>query len=194
MKKIISIIYLSFISTLVAQNVNIELISYRVPIKYSLDAQVDPDKVSSDEVYTELFEQWYRNKIGPVEYDLFIHGVYEAATTGKIKVYDPFQTEVKGTKVSFTSMSAEYVKSIGSAHDTTQIAYPYPPYDLHDTVFVAEFDINTIVAIDFLEVWTINTKTFDMKKKIIAFAPVMACYSRYNGIFEGMLPMFWVKM
>ncbi len=196
MKKLISTTLVLFSLSAYAQkgNLNVDLISYRVPIRYSIDAEIDPENVRSYDVYTELFSDWYRNKIGPAEYNLFTTGLYEAATTGKITVYDPFLTTVKGTKVSFTILSVDEVKSIGTSRDTTQISYPFPPYDLHDTVFVSDFDLNSIMAIDFLETWTINSTSMKMAKKIIAFAPVMAVYDRNTGILRGMVPMFWVKM
>lgn len=196
MKKILFSIVVLLSSTLNAQkgNINVELISYRVPIAYSIYGTEDPSSLDPYSVYQEMFSNWYREKFDPSTYNLFVHQVYDAATTGKITVYDPYLLEIKGSKVSFTAMQVNDVKNIGSFTDTVMIQDPYPPYEMHDTVFTAVFDVYNILAIDFLETWMINSGTLKMTKKVIAFAPVMAVYDRNTGVLKGMAPMFWVKM
>lgn len=196
MKKILIVLVVILSLPVYSQkgNIQVELISYRVPIRYSIDMQDDPSALDAYSIYGELFDDWYKNKLEPAEYELFTNGVHNAAVTGKIKVYDPFLTNVKGTKVNFVELSVDEVKSIGTSCDTISMSTPYPPYDNVDTVFCRVFDPSSIVAVDFLESWTINSATMKMTKKIIAFAPIMSIYSQNTGELMGMMPLYWVKM
>lgn len=126
--------------------------------------------------------------------DSLAKNAYQLALDGKITVYDPFNVEIRGTDVRFlTILSRTEIYNYFNSSDTTQIQYPYPPYDTKDTVFTKTFNPSDVVAIDFYETWTINSKTMGIKKKIIAICPVIAVYG-WDKEYRGLLPMFWIKM
>lgn len=155
---------------------------------YTYYRNYEPEKEKADQII-RLFQSKF-NQNQP-----FGKLIYDAALTGKIIVYDPFLVEFSGYKMLFPAvLTPTDVKNWFNSTDSVQIADPENSYDLKLTVYKREFNPSDVVAIDFAEQWTINTKTFSLKKKIIAIAPVLAVYGSDRSDYRGLLRMFWIKM
>ncbi len=194
MKKIlIGLFFLFAISAYCQNNIDIKLIRSRVILK-SAD-----EILSGNDYYKYLPSLKYKGvtdyTTGSGKWDSLARNAYDLALNGKITVYDPFSVEILGSEVRFPyAMSPKEVYQAFNWSDSTTIIRPYPPYEEVDTVFAGFFDPSKVVALDFYETWTINSKTMDIKKKIIALCPVLARYNYTSGEFLGLMPMFWIKM
>jgi gliding motility associated protien GldN len=103
-----------------------------------------------------------------------------------VKGYDAFS----GDDFKVVMTVAE-IKSIGSSADTTQIQYPFPPYDFHDTVFVKNFDPGDVTEYNLKEDWYFDKQRSVMEPRIIGICPRMKRYDA-TGALVGMQPMCWV--
>lgn len=195
MKKrmIISFVLVTLSQTHFAQTPKVltELITYRVNLRLDgdLDATAFTDAV---EVYYQMNDLWYANKLGPLSYETLVKQLHADAISGKLQVYDPMLV-LEGAKPIFTRMTKEEVAGIGV--DTMEITMmrPYPPYEEYDSYIVKEFDLTDIAQIEFMEKWTINTKTMQIKKEIIAYSLLRKIMDLSTGEFRGMSRMYWIK-
>lgn len=195
MKKVmmISFVLVTLSQTHFAQTSKVltELITYRVNLRLDedLNAAVFTDAVG---VYQEMNNLWYADKLSPLSYEMLVKQLHSDAITGKLQVYDPMLA-LEGVKPIFTKMTKEEVATIGVDTMMLTMVSPDPPYDIYDTYIVNVFDVTDIVQIEFMEQWTINTKTMKIKKEIIAYAPLRKIMDLSTGEFKGMSRMYWIK-
>ena len=75
--------------------------------------------------------------------------------------------------------------------DTISIMEHEPPYETYDTVVDASIHAEDVSKIRFMEKWSINTTTMQMKKEVIGVALLYSSYSE-DGFFRGYVHMFWL--
>lgn len=168
------------------------LITYKVNLR--LSENTTPKAFADTEsVFYEMNSNWYGNKLSPEKCDELVRDIHKAAGTGKIKVYNPL-FDLQGNKPQFIPYPFNEVAKIGN--DTLQktLSKPYPPYNEFDTLIVSSLNMATISQIEFMEQWTINTKTLEMRKKIIAYALWRERFDVQTSEFRGMSRMYWVKL
>jgi hypothetical protein len=139
-------------------------IQYDVPIK-----SPDPD-----------FDWWVQNIEGQ-QRDDFVKMILDEAYSGKVRTYDYFNHP----------LTPEQVRQIGYHRDTVTMQRPTPPYSLFDTVIEQKLDPRLITRIRFLEEWSVDTKHFQIVKKVLGIAPLMENYSE-KGELRGYMPLFWI--
>ncbi len=100
--------------------------------------------------------------------------------------YDPFNGDDFKVK-----LEVPFIKSIGTRNDTTQVPYAFPPYDLHDTVFIKEFDASNVQQFQLKEDWYFEKQRSVMEPRILGICPRMADYTE-TGEFKGYIPMYWL--
>lgn len=100
--------------------------------------------------------------------------------------YDPFNGDDFKVKLEVAE-----IKALGSSADTTQIPYPYPPYDLHDTVFVKNFDPDNVKQYSLKEDWYFDRQRSVLEPRILGICPRMARFAT-TGEFQGFVPMYWL--
>jgi len=193
MKKIVGIFFLLCATTCVSaqhDSLEIKLISYRVPIRFDIGQY---SEYAGTDVYSLLFDLWYKEKIGPAEYNQMTTGLWNAATAGKIKVYDPLEIEIKGNELVMNKIISkkDLIKNNTTSENYT-FNRDYPPYEPYDTVLVSKFDPTSILYLEFFERWTINKSTMEIKKQVLAFGPVQRLYAGGEPI--GYRVVFYVKM
>ena len=169
-----------------------EIITYKVNL--SLDPDLDSVQFTDPYfVYGQLNDQWYQNKLQPAQFQLLVKDIHQAAAQGKITVYDPY-FELEGSRPVFHKLPVSEVASMGNDTIYRTLQRPYPPYDDFDTVIVNTFNVpQSIVQIEFMEKWTLNPKTMEIKKEVIAYALWRKRMDLQTGEFRGLSRMYWVK-
>lgn len=184
--------HLALVYSLSAQKNKItELISYRVSIQ--LDTLTQPrinERFLSHEEYNQY---WFKDKIEYPLRTVFVEQLHKKVIEGKVQVLQPF-FDLNGTKPIFERMTAEAAYQIGLDSLFTTLYREYPPYDPFDTVFVTHFNADDIVQIEFMEIWTYNKYTMQIKKKLIAYAPIRREYFSATGEYIGVSVMYWIPV
>lgn len=196
MKKLLVIFFLSLTICSYSQNGNItvQLISYKVIIKPFNGGITDQYKNYGLDLSGSVIDEGVKNNMGLQLSSQFATNIYTNAISGKLVVYDPYSVEIFASEMKFPRvLTPKEVESSVNWVDTAQIQRPYPPYEIVDTVLRSVFSPEEIVAIEFFETWSINEKTMDIKKKIIAIAPLIARYDGYEN-FIYFEKLFFVKM
>lgn len=104
----------------------------------------------------------------------------------QLKGYDPYSGD--DFKVQ---MTVAEISQIGVRNDTTQIPYPFPPYDMHDTVFIEEFKPERVTQYYLKEDWYFEKQRSVMEPRILGICPMMKKYAD-DGTYMGMQPMYWL--
>jgi hypothetical protein len=130
-----------------------------------------------------------RNNIQPLIKQELLAGMMHAVQAGDLIALDAWAYDEKEEKI----LSMEEVYNCMNQYDTTQILYPYPPYEGLDTVFVTYLGLDEIVGIRFIEDWYFEPTTFNFYKKVKAFGLLSAVYSNYTGELMGYKTMFYLK-
>jgi hypothetical protein len=124
---------------------------------------------------------WWRENIEGQAREKFVNRIFDAAYSGKYRVFDYFNNPV----------SAEEIKAMGSKTDTVRANRPYPPYDEFDTVVTASLDKKLIHRIMFMEEWYIHPEKFEISKKVVGICPTLTVYADSNEL-KGYQPLFWI--
>jgi len=111
----------------------------------------------------------------------YIGLLYDLATSEETQAYDYF----------FEPITAKYINLMINCKDTISVMDPNPPYESHDTVVDASIHAEDVSKIRFMEKWSINTTTMQMKKEVIGVALLYSSYSE-DGFFRGYVHMFWL--
>lgn len=178
-----------------------KLIKYTVNIEY-LDGKIgyiiDPPEqnlykqIYVSQVYRELNENWYMDKIPFQTKGEFVKNLHEKVCLGKVKAYQI--KEVKGTEPIFEEFSSHKAAGIGKDTINQSISVFKNGIGYKDTIVqeIKYLDPNLIVKLTFLEQWTYNPETFAIKKKIIAYAPIRAIFNHTIDRFVGLQEMYWI--
>lgn len=172
-----------------------QFITYKVNIK--LDKDITPAAFTDTEtIYDEMNNSWYVDKLPPAGYHKFVSKIHQDAMSGKITVYDPYFYDVEGETPHFNKIPIEEVRSIGIYTDTIRVIKPSytPPYDTIAETWISmnEFNISTIVQIEFMEKWTINPENNHIAKEIIAYAPICKRHDFTTSEYRGLTRMYWI--
>jgi gliding motility associated protien GldN len=108
-------------------------------------------------------------------------------TPPKVKGYDGYTSDDFKIELTVAEIAA-----VGSASDTTQIQYPWPPYDYHDTVFVQEFNADDVTEFNLKEDWYFDKQRSVMEPRILGLQPRMKKYNQATHQLEGFIPVAWV--
>ena len=140
------------------------LIQYDVPLK-SDDPQLD----------------WWVNNIEGSRREPFIKRIMNAASSGQFRVYDYFNNQ----------LTSEQINAIGSDTVYQTLVREFPPYEEYDTMLVFTTDYRDIMKVRFLEEWTWDPESLDLKKRIIGIAP-LASQAMGNQTYNRFL--FWIYL
>jgi len=174
-------------------NIEVRLIQYRVYITNNPDYL--NQEASATTIYDELMNKFYVDKMGGPEYDEFIDLAFQHIIDDSIKVYSNFEYSINGDTPIFTHlMEIQEILSENSSADTVMVQSPYPPYDYEYQIYYRPFDPKTIVAIDFMERWIINKKTYQLQKQVIAYAPVVVIMDPMTWQLRGYKNIFWIVL
>lgn len=187
------IVALCMAQTVHAQrNVLTKIVTYKVNLRPDSSLMGDNFK-DPYFVYGQLVENWHDNKLLPADYQKFVHQAHLAASSGKIKVYDPY-FKLDGYLPVFKKLPTNDVAVIGVDTIYKTLQRPYPPYEDFDTTLIRTFDPNDIVQIEFMEKWTWNPKTMRIKKQVIAYALWRKRMYMEIGEFMGLSRMYWIRL
>jgi hypothetical protein len=178
-----------------------KLIKYTVDIEYfdgKIGYEINPregnpnKQINASIVYEELSENWYVDKIPFQTKREFVRNLHEKVCLGKLKAYQI--KEIKGAEPVFEEFSSIKAADIGKDTIVKTIGIFKEKIGYVDTTVleIRCLDPNHIVKISFLERWTYNPKTFSIKKKIIAYAPVRIQFNYSMDKFHGLQEMYWI--
>lgn len=105
----------------------------------------------------------------------------------RVKGYDGYTSD--DFKIE---MTVAEIGAIGSSSDTTQVQYPYPPYDYHDTVFVKEFNPDDVTEFNLKEDWYFDKQRSVMEPRILGIQPRMKVFDPQTQQLQGLVPICWV--
>jgi len=125
-------------------------------------------------------DPWINNMEGP-QRDKFINLIFDAVKGSKIKIYDKDHKEVKYEDVISHLMTYDTLKSSNIKNKESK----------EDIIVSNSFDKNKISQIRFDEKWSMNEKTYEIKKDVFGFCPVMAEVFQ-NGTSKNQQPLFWI--
>ena len=127
---------------------------------------------------------WYRENMEGPKREAFVKIIFDAAYTGKVKVYDYLTNE---------PLSVEKVKAIGNKSDTIHIVKEIPVYKEYDTIINQKLDFKDIHRITFLEEWNMDVGKFQMEKKVVGICPSLTIYDDSTDV-RGYKPLFWIYL
>jgi hypothetical protein len=127
------------------------------------------------------FDWWMQNIEGS-EREKLVNEMINAASNGKVKVYDV---------VSNKLLTTDDVKGMLKRVDSVQVENPEPPHEMRDTVIIHEVNQREITKIRFLEEWKMDQNSLVFSKKVLAICPMVEAYSE-TGELKGYKPLFWV--
>ena len=113
----------------------------------------------------------------------FQHMMVTKALTGAIKVYDE-----KGNVLSI-----DQVRVVLSANDTVHCQRLTPPFDEYDTIYEVGINPEEILWIRCKEQWTYDPLHLEIKKRIIAYAPLICRYDRQGKPMGDLQALFWIR-
>jgi hypothetical protein len=111
----------------------------------------------------------------------YINLLFDIATNEETQAYGYF----------FEPISATDIELMINVKDTISIMEIEPPYESYDTVVDVSIKAEDVSKIRFMERWSINTSTMQMKKEVIAVALLYSSYDE-AGYFRGYVHMFWL--
>lgn len=106
---------------------------------------------------------WWINNIEGSKREPFLERIMEAAEKGEVRVYDYFSN----------SLAPEQIPAIITDTIYLTLLRVYAPYEEYDTMIVKSVSYRDIVKIRFMEEWSWNPESIEMKKKVIALGPVV---------------------
>jgi len=130
----------------------------------------------------EADADWWVQNIEGSKRESMVADIITAASGGKLKLYDYFTNK---------ELSKTEVKAIFKKTDTISVESPNPPYQLVDSVMVRELKSGDITRLRFLEEWSMDKQTLEVKKQVIGICPLLESYSE-TGELRGYQPLFWV--
>jgi hypothetical protein len=130
----------------------------------------------------EADADWWVQNIEGRKRESLLTDIFEGVQGGKIKIYDYFSDK---------ELSKAEIAAIFRKTDTISVESPNPPYQLVDTVMVHELKSADITRLRFLEEWSMDKKTLQIKKKVKGICPLLENYSE-TGELRGYQPLFWV--
>lgn len=125
-------------------------------------------------------DPWLENIEGP-QRDKFINLIMDAVKNNKVKIYDVNHKELKYEDVITHLMTYDTIKSSNKKG----------PNSADEVLISNGFDKNKITQFRFDERWTMSDKTFDLKKEVFGFCPIMAEDNK-EGITKYKQPLFWI--
>jgi Gliding motility associated protein GldN len=161
---------------------------FTLKVKQS-DEEVEYDKVITERIAYDAYivnpydykqiENY--NSINKETRKKYIGLLFDIATNEETQAYDYF----------FEPISAEYINLMIDSKDTISIMEHEPPYETYDTVVDVSIHAEDVSKIRFMEKWSINTATMQMKKEIVGVALLYSSYGE-DGYFRGYVHMFWL--
>jgi hypothetical protein len=122
---------------------------------------------------------WWVNNLEGSRRDPFVQRLISAAEKGDIKAYDYFNQP----------LSPDQVLALGT--DTVYMTFmrEFPPYEEYDTMVVRKITYRDVTKIRFLEEWTWDPGSLEVRKKVIGIGPLIQkemAGQTYNQL------LFWV--
>jgi len=171
LKNILPLVVVLFLITLAAcdglsrkQQALTEKIQYDVPV-VSDNPQLD----------------WWINNIEGSKREPFLKRMMEAADKGEVRVYDYFNN----------ALTPAQIPAIINDTIFTTLLRDYSPYEEYDTMLIESISYRDIVKIRFMEEWSWNPGSLEMKKKILALGPVVQ--KKIAGENFNQL-LFWISL
>ncbi len=125
-------------------------------------------------------DPWNENIEGP-QRDKFINLILESVKSNKIKIYDKNHSVLKFEDVISNLIS----------YDTISHKNKNDKKSSDDVIISNNFDKNKITQLKFDEKWMMNEKTYEIKKEVFGFCPIMAEENK-DGSAKYKKPLFWI--
>lgn len=124
---------------------------------------------------------WYNQNLEGIKREEFVKSIINAATEGKVKVYDYFHT----------LLTPEELKKSFSKTDTVSVQDLKNPNISRDTIIKNELNLQEITKVRFLEEWKMNPDNLNFTKRVLG---IMLMKENYGDSLElrGYTPLFWV--
>ena len=125
------------------------------------------------------YDWWIQNLPGP-QRERLVDLIIDGAKSGKFKAYDYFNSPISPQKVRMILSDTSFLKLVDEE----------PPYQERDTIVVYNIRKEDVLRIRFLEEWSVDPESLEMKKKILGIAPI-ARRIDLMGV-ERWQPLFWI--
>jgi len=106
---------------------------------------------------------WWINNIEGSKREPFLKRIMEAAEKGEVSVCDYFNTSLTPAQIPAIITDTIYLT----------LLRVYSPYEEYDTMIVRSISYRDIIKIRFLEEWSWDPGSLEMKKKVLAIGPVV---------------------